>query len=108
MIATDEAVTLFSALSDRNRLEITSLLATRGPMNAGRITAEFSISASAVSQHLRVLRDAHVVDVRRERQMRIYEVNQKALGTVQSWASHLHAKLQARYERLETLLSEEE
>jgi DNA-binding transcriptional ArsR family regulator len=46
----------FSALADPTRRAIVELLAQRGELAAGEIAAHFSISAPAISQHLKVLR----------------------------------------------------
>jgi DNA-binding transcriptional ArsR family regulator len=53
-------------------------------LSAGQIAAEFDVSWSAVSQHLRVLKDAGFVVERREGTSRIYHVDQAALGSLRS------------------------
>jgi DNA-binding transcriptional ArsR family regulator len=53
-------------------------------LSAGQIAAEFDVSWSAVSQHLRVLKDAGFVVERREGTSRIYHANQAALGSLRS------------------------
>ena len=49
---------------------------------AGDIAADFTISWPAVSQHLRILRDAGLVNERREGRSRIYSVRKEALGSL--------------------------
>jgi DNA-binding transcriptional ArsR family regulator len=51
---------------------------------AGQIAAEFDVSWSAVSQHLRVLKDAGFLVERREGTSRIYHADQAALGCLRS------------------------
>ena len=49
-------------------------------LSAGSIAARFDISFAAVSQHLGVLRDAHLVRLRREGRHRYYRADHSALG----------------------------
>src|SRR5215469_975723 len=53
-------------------------------LSAGQIAAEFDVSWSAVSQHLRVLKDAGFGAERREGTSRIYHADQAALGSLRS------------------------
>lgn len=61
---------------------------------AGEIAANFTISWPAVSQHLRVLRDAGLVSERREGRNRIYSAQKESLGSLrrvleEEWANSL-------------------
>jgi DNA-binding transcriptional ArsR family regulator len=75
-------------LGDPVRRRILELLAegeaTSGAVCA-RIRAEFGISQPAVSQHLRVLREAGFATVRAEGTRRLYAVNSAPLRDVDSW-----------------------
>ena len=53
-------------------------------LSAGDIAAQFDVSWSAVSQHLRVLKDAGYVVERREGTSRIYRADKAALGSLRS------------------------
>ena len=53
-------------------------------LSAGDIAAQFDVSWSAVSQHLRVLKDAGFVVERREGTSRIYRADKAALGSLRS------------------------
>jgi DNA-binding transcriptional ArsR family regulator len=53
-------------------------------MAAGDIAAQFDVSWSAVSQHLRVLRQAGFVVERRQGTSRIYRADKAALGSLRS------------------------
>ncbi|MFC6080359.1 ArsR/SmtB family transcription factor [Sphaerisporangium aureirubrum] len=78
----------FDILGDPVRRRILELLAG-GEMTSGAvcevIRREFGISQPAVSQHLRVLRDAGFARVRPEGTRRLYRVNSEALREVDSW-----------------------
>jgi DNA-binding transcriptional ArsR family regulator len=65
------------------RMRILELIWDR-ELSAGQIAAEFDVSWSAVSQHLRVLKDAGFVVERREGTNRIYHADQAALGSLRS------------------------
>lgn len=49
-------------------------------LTAGDIAARFDVSFAAVSQHLGVLRDANLVNVRRDGRRRLYRADRRALG----------------------------
>ena len=84
----------FRALAEPRRREILRLVWDR-ERAAGEIAAEMDgISFPAVSQHLRVLRDEGMVDVRRDGRRRIYRARREALGPLAdaleaSWADRL-------------------
>ena len=66
-----------------SRLRILELVWDR-ELSAGEIAAQFDVSWSAVSQHLRVLREAGFVVERREGTSRIYHTDQAALGSLRA------------------------
>jgi DNA-binding transcriptional ArsR family regulator len=74
----------FAALSDPTRRAIVERLA-RGEMAAGDIVAAFSLSAPAISQHLKTLRQAGLVRVRGEGQRRIYSLDPDGLDGMEAW-----------------------
>ena len=96
----------FAALADPTRRAIVEILA-RGPLTSGQIARRFTISPSAVSQHLRVLRDARLVRVRVAAQQRIYELDADGLAEIEEWLDGIgpawHKRLEAldRQRRLE-------
>ena len=56
-----------------------------GPRSVGEITRELPVSQSAVSQHLRVLREAGLVQSRPDGARRLYSVDLEGLGQVRAW-----------------------
>ena len=90
----------FAALADPTRRRIVEMLA-RGPLAAGEIAGRFTVSASAVSQHLRVLRDAKLVRSRVAAQQRIYELDTDGLAELESWLEGLGPLWQKRLAALE-------
>jgi DNA-binding transcriptional ArsR family regulator len=81
----------FDVLGDPVRRRILELLAD-GEMTSGAVCAviqeEFGISQPAVSQHLKVLRDAGFAKVRPEGARRIYSVQHEPLRDVDAWLDH--------------------
>ena len=72
------------ALGDPTRLSIFRRVAADGPVAVGMIAAGLPISRPAVSQHLRVLKDAGLVVERRSGTRRLYRIdpaNVKALAS---------------------------
>jgi DNA-binding transcriptional ArsR family regulator len=84
----------FDILGDPVRRRILELLAS-GERSSGAITeiirSEFGISQPAVSQHLRVLREAGFATVRPEGTRRLYAVNPEPLRDVDAWLNHFRA-----------------
>lgn len=75
------------------------LLVRDQPRSVGEIAAHFQITQQAVSQHLKVLRDAGLVDVRAERQRRLYLVRPEGLRSVEAFLAELWP---ARLQRLKS------
>ncbi|HEX7978429.1 MAG TPA: metalloregulator ArsR/SmtB family transcription factor [Gemmatimonadaceae bacterium] len=96
----------FAALADPTRRAVVEMLA-RGPLTAGEIARRFTSSPSAVSQHLRVLRNARLVSARAVGQQRIYELDADGLAEIEEWLDAMgpawHKRLEAieRQRRLE-------
>ncbi|GLY68702.1 transcriptional regulator [Amycolatopsis taiwanensis] len=82
------AVHAFDVLGDPVRRRILELLAD-SELTSGAVTAvireEFGISQPAVSQHLKVLRDANFATVRPDGARRLYAVNPEPLRDVDAW-----------------------
>ncbi|MBC7084230.1 MAG: metalloregulator ArsR/SmtB family transcription factor [Firmicutes bacterium] len=73
------AVEMLKALADETRLEIVSMLA-REEMCVCELMERFNMTQPAVSYHLRTLRQAGLLDQRREGRWIFYSVNRKALA----------------------------
>jgi len=90
----------FAALSDPTRRRIVELL-SRGERSAGEIVAEFEMSAPAISQHLRTLREAGLVRVRVDAQRRIYALERAALDEIDAWLAEVRRFWSKRLDALE-------
>ena len=80
-MATDQADTVWNALGDRTRREIVLRL-TEGPKPVGELAAYLPVSRSAVSQHLKVLKDAGLVSERAAGTRRLYRLNPVAVAAL--------------------------
>jgi DNA-binding transcriptional ArsR family regulator len=76
--------TAMDALGDATRREIMERLRS-GPRPVGEIAAGMPISRPAVSQHLRVLKEAGLVTERKDGTRRIYAVEPKAIGDLRAY-----------------------
>jgi len=93
----------FVALADPTRRRIVESL-TAGERAFGDIASDFDISGPAVSQHLKVLRDAGLVAVRRDAQRRIYRLEPQGLDEVGEWLNRLRGFWNERLDDLERAL----
>jgi DNA-binding transcriptional ArsR family regulator len=76
--------TALRALSDPGRRRILTLVRDE-EHSAGEIAAEFTVSWPAVSQHLRVLKEAGLVTERREGTRRLYRARPEGLDEVRAF-----------------------
>jgi len=95
----------FDVLSDPVRRRALELIAQK-EHSSGEIVnvieVEFGISQSAVSQHLRILRDAGFAHVRREGARRCYSIDPTGFEEVQEWLDQLRRYWDVRMEALAT------
>jgi DNA-binding transcriptional ArsR family regulator len=94
----------FAALSDSTRLQIVELLGG-GEHTAGAIGEHFPVSAPAISQHLRTLREAGLVRVRVDGQRRIYSLDPEGFAEMESWFAKMRGFWNDRLDTLERALS---
>ena len=90
----------FAALADPTRRRIVELLG-RGERSAGEIVEEFDVSAPAISQHLKALRDAGLVQVRADAQRRIYALDPAGLAEIDAWLESVRRYWSRRLDALE-------
>jgi DNA-binding transcriptional ArsR family regulator len=95
-----------AALADPTRRRIVETLA-EGALSSGEIASRFSISAPAISQHLKTLRLARLVRVRAEAQRRIYELDLQGVEEMSAWIAQIRRFWSTRLDALETQLRTE-
>src|SRR3954467_15364587 len=94
---------IFQALADPSRRAIFESL-MRGEAAVKALTARFDISQPAVSQHLATLKEAGLVNARREGRCVYYRVQPRGMKPLIDWITHYRAFWTERIDRLERLL----
>jgi DNA-binding transcriptional ArsR family regulator len=74
----------FAALADPTRRRVLERLSS-GPRAVGEIAEGLPVSRPAVSQHLKVLKEAGLVNDRQDGARRIYAIDPKGLGAMRAW-----------------------
>ena len=97
----------FTALADPTRRKIIEMLARYGQLSATEIAGQFPISPQAISQHLKVLRAASLVQVEKRAQQRIYRINPETMVELEVWARQLRQLWDQRFDALEELVETE-
>jgi DNA-binding transcriptional ArsR family regulator len=98
---------VFSALVDPTRREILELLAKDGPLSATDIYTKFQASPPAISQHLKVLREARLVKMEKRAQQHMYQINLEGMLEVEGWARQMTQLWSQRFEALDALIEVE-
>ena len=89
-----------NVLADPTRQRIVEMLAT-GAMSSGDIARRFDVSAPAISQHLRTLRDAKLVRVRAQAQKRFYELDPEGVAELTDWIARIRSFWSEKLDALE-------
>ncbi|MEU6081240.1 metalloregulator ArsR/SmtB family transcription factor [Streptomyces sp. NPDC047108] len=90
----------FDVLAEPARRRILDLLLER-PRLVGELTGHLGISQPGTSKHLRVLREAGLVHVRRDAQRRWYELRPEPLAEVDAWLAPYRRLWEQRLDALE-------
>jgi DNA-binding transcriptional ArsR family regulator len=95
----------FAALAEPNRFRIVELLRS-GARSVNDIGIRLDLNQPQVSKHLRVLKEAGLVDVEARAQQRLYELRAKPLRELHDWLDRYRAIWDARFAALDELLEE--
>jgi DNA-binding transcriptional ArsR family regulator len=95
----------FEVLAEPNRRRILDLLRV-AERPVGDLVRELEVSQPAVSKHLRVLREAGLVDVRPEAQQRLYRVQAEPLRAMDEWLEPYRRLWSERLDDLERHLDD--
>jgi DNA-binding transcriptional ArsR family regulator len=96
-------VDAFRAIADPTRREILDLLAARD-RGVTEIGARFAVSQPAISQHLKVLREAGLVEATRDGKRQIYRVRPEGFAPVRAWMAQYERFWTEKLDRLGALL----
>jgi DNA-binding transcriptional ArsR family regulator len=96
-------VETFAALAEPSRLRIVELLRA-GPRAVNDIGERLLLNQPQVSKHLRVLKEAGLVDVQPMAQQRLYELRAQPLRELHDWLERYREVWDARFDELDTLI----
>jgi DNA-binding transcriptional ArsR family regulator len=94
----------FTALAEPSRRKIMEMLAASGSLSATDIYKKFKSTPPAVSQHLKVLREANLVRVEKHAQKRIYYVNPEPMQELERWIRQFARRAEEQYQALDKVL----
>ena len=95
----------FTALAEPNRLRIVELLRD-GPRPVGVIGAALRLNQPQVSKHLRVLKEARLVEVEPRAQQRLYGLRAQPLRELNEWLERYRGIWGERMDQLDELIEE--
>jgi len=98
---------LFTLLTDGTRRQILDLL-SEYERSVNELVDVFDVSQPAISRHLRVLRDAGLVRVRRDGQKRIYQLDGRRLAELDAWLAPYRHFWADKLDALEDYLDRED
>lgn len=95
--------TIFAALGEPSRLDLIEVL-RRGRCAVGELVERLGIRQPQVSKHLRVLREAGLVDVEPDGRRRIYRLREEPFLEIDDWVGSFEALWETRLGSLEAFL----
>ena len=98
---------LFHALAEPTRRGIIELLANKGQLSATDISDNFEVSPPAISQHLKILREANFVSLEKRAQQHIYRINPEAMSGIEQWIQKMTKSWNDRFNILDEILEKE-
>jgi DNA-binding transcriptional ArsR family regulator len=101
------ATVALASLADPTRRTIFERLAKR-PMAVGALARDLPVSRPAVSQHLRVLKEAGLVTDEAQGTRRIYRIDPAGIGAIRAWLDGLWAGQLGAFKAFADRISEEE
>ena len=94
----------FAALGDDTRREIVRLVAKKGELTSTEISRNFQMSSPAISQHLKILREAKVLNVKKDAQKRLYSLSNLGINEAEAWVLDIKDLWNKRLDNLERYL----
>lgn len=98
-------VDTFAALAEPNRYRIVELLRS-GSRSVNEIGSSLRLNQPQVSKHLRVLKEAGLVDVEPRAQQRLYHLRASELRRLHEWLERYRRIWESRFERMDELFEE--
>lgn len=100
-------LTTFSALSDATRFSIVEQLMEQGELPAGDLIEGRGMSGAAISRHLKVLREAGLVQQRVQGTQRMYSIRSEGLRAIADWTISKRQFWEGSLDRLSDIIERE-
>lgn len=100
------AAPVFAALGDPTRLALIDRLSTAGPLSITRLTADSNLSRQAITKHLHVLADAHLVRDQRRGREHLWELDPDRLMRAQRSLDRISRQWDSALGRLKQFVEE--
>ncbi len=98
---------IFSALADPTRRRILEMLADHEEFSASQIHEQFQVSPQAISQHLKILLEANLIQVEKRAQQRIYRIDTDAMVQFEEWSKSMRHRWSRRLDTFEAVMKAE-
>ena len=95
---------VFQAIADPTRREILCLIAKK-PLNLTSIAENFDMSRPAISQHIKVLDESGLVDIRKKGRQRFCSIRPQKIKEVDKWLEQFRQLWENRYNQLDQVLN---
>ena len=95
---------VFQAIADPTRRQIINLIAQQ-PLNLNAIADNFEVSRPAISQHIKILIECGLIDVKKNGRERYCEVRLEPLNEVAQWIEPYRRNLEERFNKMDDLLA---
>jgi DNA-binding transcriptional ArsR family regulator len=94
----------FLAIADPTRRQIVELLALQGQLSATQIAGRFTVTPQAISQHLKILREANWLNMEKRATQRLFSINPALPRDIETWARHIGQLGEAHFDAVAELL----
>lgn len=96
---------VFQAIADPTRRDIINLIAYK-PLNLNAIAEKFEVSRPAISQHIKILAECGLINIKKQGRERYCEAKLKKLSEVADWVEQYRKSWEERFNTLDNLLHE--
>ncbi|MES2277809.1 MAG: metalloregulator ArsR/SmtB family transcription factor [Bacteroidota bacterium] len=96
---------VFQAIADPTRREIINLIAYN-PLNLNAIADNFDVSRPAISQHIKILMECGLINIKKQGRERYCEVQVQPLNEVTDWIANFRKMWDDRFDRMDDILNE--
>ncbi len=96
----------FQAIADPTRREILKILASQ-PLNFNEVAANFDVSRTAVSKHIKILKECSLITIRQQGREKICEAQLHKLNDVSTWLDQYRVFWNKKLDALENFLEKD-